>query len=96
MTAATIEPIAQIRPGALNAALVAKKIASIVGEQGAVQVSMDTDGSVYAMPADHPFSKAMLRQYSDRIVGTYARGTSPDDITEDLIEQWRVDREAAA
>ena len=96
MTPTPIESIAQVRPGALNAASVAESIVRLVGEKGAMQVSMDTDGSVYATPADHPFSKAMLRQYGDRVVGTYSVGTSADDILEDLVEQWRGDRGAAA
>lgn len=96
MSSATIEPIGQIRPGALNACSVAEAVHKIVKRAGSAQVSMDTDGSVYVMPPEHPFSKAMLRQYGDRVVGTYAVDTSVDDILEDLIEQWRDDRGAAA
>lgn len=57
---------------------------------------MDMDGNVYATPADHPFSKSMLSQYADRVVGIYTADATVDDILGDLIEQWKTDREAAA
>jgi hypothetical protein len=57
---------------------------------------MDIDGNVYATPADHPFSKSMLSQYADRVVGTYTPEAAADDILGDLLEQWKTDREAAA
>lgn len=91
-----IEPLGQLRAGALGAAAVAQEIHALVRAAWPTQVSMDTDGSVYAMPATHPFSKAMVRQYSDRIVGTYSSGITPDDIAGDLVEQWKGDREARA
>lgn len=91
-----IEPIAQVRPGALNAEEIAEMVWRIVYARGRHQVSMDTDGAVYATPADHPFSKSMLRQYADRIVGTYTTEATVDDITGDLLEQWKGDREARA
>lgn len=96
MTQVLIEPIGQIRPGALNASAIAEKIWRLIHARGRAQVSMDTDGNVYAMPADHPFSVAMLRQYGDRIVGTYTTDATADDILGDLVEQWKTDREAAA
>lgn len=94
MSNTQIEPIGRLRAGALGAAEIAQEIQALLRAAGPTQVSMDDDGSVYAMPATHPFSKAMMRQYSDRIVGTYSRGVTVDDITGDLLEQWKVDREA--
>lgn len=96
MSNTQIEPIGQLRAGALGAAAVGEQIHALVRAAGPTQVSMDTDGSVYAMPATHPFSKAMVRQYSDRIVGTYSDGITADDITGDLVAQWKGDREARA
>jgi hypothetical protein len=57
---------------------------------------MDETGQVYATPAGHPFSKSMLLQYADRCVGTYSTESTAGDILEDLLAQWKTDREAAA
>lgn len=91
-----LEPIGQLRPGALGAQKIAEDAWKLIYAKGRMQISMDSDGCVYVTPADHPFSKSMLRQYSDRIVGTYSVDASVEDILGDLIEQWRTDREAAA
>jgi hypothetical protein len=96
MTRPFIEPIGQLRPGALGAAEIAELVWKFVYVRGRSQVSMDNGGSVYVMPADHQFSRAMLAQHADRIVGTYTADATAEDICGDLIEQWRTDREAAA
>lgn len=93
---AILEPIGQVRPGALNADHVAKLARLIITREGRTLISMDEDGQVYATPIDHAFSHAMLRQYSDRVVGTYAADCTAGDIQRDLVEQWKSDREAAA
>ena len=96
MSHTLIEPIGQVRPGGLNASELVERIWQIVYLSGRTQVSMDIEGSVYATPAEHPFSKSTLRQYADRVVGVYTKDASVEDILGDLIEQWKTDREAAA
>jgi len=91
-----IEPIGQLRAGALNAAALGEAVCTMVLTIGPCLVSMSEQGDVFVTAERHPFSEGMLRQYGDRCVGVYRDGCTPDGITEDLIEQWRTDREAAA
>ncbi|MGE7136199.1 hypothetical protein ACQKIE_01045 [Luteibacter sp. NPDC031894] len=91
-----LEPIGTLAIGAMNASHIAQLARLVVTREGRTLVSMDLDRQVYATPAEHLFSKAMLRQYSDRCVGTYAPDSTAGDIAEDLVQQWKTDCGAAA
>lgn len=93
---AILEPIGKVGPGGLNFVQIAQTARLIVTREGRTLVSMDEDQQVYATPIEHPFSHAMLRQYSDRVVGTCSTNSTAGDIQDDLVAQWKSDRQTAA
>lgn len=91
-----LDHVGELRTLGINAGDVAVVVARVVNAEGAQLVSLSDEARVYVTPVAHPFSQGMLKQYSDRVVGSYDKGVTADDICEDLIAQWKADREAIA
>lgn len=91
-----LAPIGKLGMGALNAHDIARAACLVVIREGRMVVSVDEEGEVFVTPIEHPFTHALMRQYSDHVVGTYAPGATTDDIRGDLTAHWKAARAAAA
>ncbi|MDF4024112.1 hypothetical protein P3W24_03890 [Luteibacter sp. PPL201] len=90
-----LDPIGRVAAGGLNLTVLATLVQATAAREGDILVSMDSDGEVYCTPPKHPFSQAMLRQYSNCVVGTITPTSKVDDIREDLAATLEGHRSAA-
>lgn len=84
---AVLDPIYTLKSTGWGSRSTAIAIQRIVREEGPQCVSVDEDGTVFATPANHDFSRALMKSHAGHVVGVYDSNLSMEDLAEDLIAQ---------